>query len=417
MNILEFISKFDDVIPYTLELNIGGSKKKDMITNKDLISRENFKGKMVPFYEMKFGKREVKYVPANEISLPINIKVDCDGIVLFDAEGEVRHVRENPITKTNKDWTRHTIRLINEEGKQYGCIMLLLNSSGDIREKTCFYHNKDFTHELKNNVDFEFEDNKIVRYEDNTYTEKDYENNVETVVTTYQKEGQTTGITIMRRKLRTREDILFQSITDLNKDFTSDDTYYYLAREERLSYQDAISGHKRSASENWMIRDDLTYYSQRKEYIDRHPNECSSSEWEYLQDETNNLLYGFIGEYTGNTILKKSDGIILIVRTSDSDFNYYTEIDLTGTDQFIGTNEFLDYEERDSKYFDRIKNSSKKPKFKTKIVNGEECLVPQNGDSYTEEELEEFMKFKSFYLESFDEISKIKTGKLLQKKK
>ena len=76
-----------------------------------------------------------------------------------------------------------------------------------------------------------------------------------------------------------------------------------------------------------------------------------------------------------------------------------------------------DVDFRDSEYFKRIQTSSKEPKFKTQMIGGEEQLVPKNGDICSMEEIESFEQFKSLYLESFDELGKIKVGKLMQKKR
>ena len=70
MNIVDFLNRFNDVISYSFELSIGGLTSDDIKVNKDLISVDNFKGKMIRFYETKYGKM-VKYVPINTISLPI----------------------------------------------------------------------------------------------------------------------------------------------------------------------------------------------------------------------------------------------------------------------------------------------------------------------------------------------------------
>ena len=409
MNIVDFMSEFDDCIPYQVIVNVGGSKKNDIVKNKEYISRDNLKGKMVPFYEPNFGKLETKYVPANEVSLPIDIKVEGEGNVFFDGGYKIGLVKKNPITKTGKDSTEHIIRILNSENRQTGCIQLELNAAGDIVRKYCSYCNPDFTHEIVHSVDIDFKYqnlnqlDKMIHNGRTTYTKKDYELGTETEVTIYHVEGSTTGLEIIKRKTN------------------NPDTYYHFARSEAKSYQDVVSNYHRESLETATIREALIDFRKERDFYESIKDDnnylshyCPPYGIEYYQDEKNDLMYGFVGEYTGNTLIKTEDKQAIIIRTSDLEFNYYTEIDMTGIKIFEHGDCDIWFS---NDAIDRIRSASKKPKFKTQIQNKVECLVPQDGETCTEEELESFQKFQSDYLEPFEEINKVKVSKLLQKKK
>jgi len=371
MNVTEFISEFSDLIPYQFQLSIGGKRKEEIVVDKNLVSKDNFKGKMIPS-----TKEKGKLVPLQNVSLPINYKFNVDNSlkgysIVYDIPGECRYESFNPIHMTKKDGTRHCIRILNETGCQVGCIQLELNASGDIKSKTCSYTNLNLTHEVLQMVDIKFCDGKFNREESTIYKSRDFKSSILTTVQTYQVDGVTTGISIVKRRIGEEDGKLL----------------YYFARRETPKNLDGVS-HIRSDYENYVIERDLSHFEN-----------------------------DFIGKYTGNTILVTEDSRLLVVRTSDDEFNYYTEIDLDGTNPFEGIGPCdCEMEERDMNYLHRLQTSSKEPKFKTKIVDGIEQLVPKNGLSYSDEEIESFQQFRNSYLESFDELSKIKVGKLMQKK-
>ena len=51
MNIEEFLKIFNDIIPYKFQLKIGGARSDMIISDKELISAKNRKGKSYPFYK------------------------------------------------------------------------------------------------------------------------------------------------------------------------------------------------------------------------------------------------------------------------------------------------------------------------------------------------------------------------------
>lgn len=376
MNIAEFVSRFSDLIPYQFELSVGGKRKDEIVIDKNYISENNFKGKMIPS-----EKKNGNLVPIQDVSLMINFKFKAEDplepyFIVYDKTGEYGTASFNLVDMTHKDGSKHFIRILNGEGRQVGCIELELNASGDITHKMCLYKNLNSTHEVRHIVDIKFCDGQFRREESTTYTEKALKGDIVTTAQICQVDGITTGVLAVKRG-------------DASKD-------YLLARTESPSHQDAIFQCTCCPEFSYVIQNDLTLFQGQ-----------------------------FVGEYTGNTILISEGTEILMVRTSDDEFNYYTEINLEGVDPLVGAwgTYFSSYScenervGRDPRYFERLQMSSKEPKFKTKMVNGEECLIPKNGEAYSLEEIEEFNKFKDLCLEPFDELSKIKVGKLMQKKK
>lgn len=411
MNIVEFINRFSDVINYNFELSIDGVQSDDIKTNKDLASRDNFKGKMVSFYELK-DRKKVNYIPINSILLPINIKVESgyDGTVLFIEDDSIP--MDSSTIRTGEKDNLVLVKLFDKDSNQYGFITLYLNLSGDIISQTCNYQNYERTHLIYYSVYYVFLNaEKIIKSEITEYTEKDYDNNIDTIVKIYHQDGITTGIEVIREKLRTDEDII------QGDEISNDDIYYHFARTEGCtdySHED-ITTFRRNAHENFVFEANLTRFRREKENFEMQmhnlkviPIYLIKRLFNYHIDNSNDLLNGFIGEYTGNTFVRNGDKLTLIIRTSDEEFNYYTEFDLTGVDPFI-----VKYNTNYA-YFERIKQGSKVPKFKTKIINGKECLIPQNGEFCTEDELAEFEKFRYFYHETFEELNAIKVKKLLQ---
>lgn len=374
MNIVEFVSKFTDLISYQFELSIGGKRKDEIVIDKNFISADNFKGKMIPS-----RKANGKLVPLQDVSLPINYQFQVDDsleeyFVVYDTSNGYGMASFNPIDMTRKNGSKHAIRLLNEEGIQFGDIQLILNASGDITTKICSYTNSDFTHFVRQSVDIKYCDGKFKREESTFYKEQDLKSHIETTAQIWQVDGITTGVSIVKQRMNKVSDYLI----------------YHLARTETPSEQNVISRPIFCHEINQIIQKDLIKFQGQ-----------------------------FVGEYTGNTVLRTENSYLLVVRTSDHEFNYYTEIDLEGVDPLIGAYSSAEgnADFRDSEYFKRIQTSSKEPKFKTQMIGGEEQLVPKNGDVCSMEEIEAFEQFKSLYLESFDELGKIKVGKLMQKKR
>lgn len=374
MNIVEFVSKFTDLISYQFELSIGGKRKDEIVIDKSFISQDNFKGKMIPS-----RKANGKLVPLQDVSLPINYQFQVDDsleeyFVVYDTSSEYGMASFNPIDMTSKHETKHAIRLLNGEGIQFGDIQLILNASGDITTKICSYTNSDSTHFVRQSVDIKYCDGKFRREESTFYKEQDLKSHIETTAQIWQVDGITTGISISKQRM--------------NK--VSNYFIYHLSRTETPSDQALVSVPMFCHEINQIIQKDLIRFQGQ-----------------------------FLGEYTGNTVLRTENSYLLVVRTSDHEFNYYTEIDLEGVDPLIGAYSSAEgnADFRDSEYFKRIQTSSKEPKFKTQMIGGEEQLVPKNGDVCSMEEIEAFEQFKSLYLESFDELGKIKVGKLMQKKR
>lgn len=423
MDVIEFIDRFKDVVPYQLFLRVGGIEKNNRIKDKKYQSNTNFEGKAISFSRNgSNGENEIHYVPFDQCSLPVDIQVDCDGIALFEKDESGKLGFSNPSPMTKKDGTSYKIRLFNEKKEQLGSIFLDLNASGDILCKQSFYNNMDFTHCISQMTQYCLRDGVIYRTEQTTYTEKDYILGQEIQVEVYQTDGVTTGVSVTKKELKNPEELLFQSVTDLTKDFTSTDNCYFLSRVEGQDYQQSVFDVFSLPHENYVIQEDFTNFKKQRDFLNSLvQNEFAglklyTSDWEiaHYQNPKNDIFYGFVGEYTGNIIYKDAFGTKLVIRTSDSLFNYYTEIDLTGTDPFIGSSSFYDGA-RDSKYYERIENASRVPRFKTKKVNGSEVLVPQNGEKCSEQECLDFLEFQNVFLGSLSSFNQISVGKLLQK--
>ena len=73
MNIAEFISRFSDLIFYQFELSIGGKLKDEIVIDKNFISKDNFKGKIIPS-----RKTNGQLILLQNMSLPINYQFEAD---------------------------------------------------------------------------------------------------------------------------------------------------------------------------------------------------------------------------------------------------------------------------------------------------------------------------------------------------
>lgn len=109
----------------------------------------------------------------------------------------------------------------------------------------------------------------------------------------------------------------------------------------------------------------------------------------------NNLLQGYIGKYCGYiNVIKKDKKILLYIKTILGYTNYYYEIDLTRTKD----------------YYSAIRRGNKKPKYISVEINNDEVLMYTSDYIFTNEDLEEFKKFKSY------KVQRNNINKILSKK-
>ncbi len=427
MNIYEFVSRFDDVIPYDVEITIGGRKAKEVIYDKSKKSSKNYRGKMYPFYEKGTRYADSKYLNAEDISLPIDIKVNCDQakFITFDDKKDYEAKLVNPIRYTNKKSTDHQIRIMDTQNRQIAYIDLRLNESGDIKERFCSYRNEDGTHEIMRFTRYELdEDGQLIRTGCTTYTEIDQKNNIETEVNLYEANGVIKSTTISTKKVLLQEERAFQSITDLISDITGENIYSYVTK---CYYQGLEDSQNRVyvGIDNYTFREDLTKWYKDKEHAEswkkrdyeQYRTDACHSFQEYVENEENNIMRNIAGEYAGQLYMHDDTNSTLYIRTKESDFNqnnffYYTKVDLTGCDPFFGINPCYEDEIRDEEYFTRIENA-RGFSYVTQEIEGEEVLIWTRNKNFEQAEEE----WREIFINPYEQLSKIKPGKILNKTK
>jgi hypothetical protein len=166
-------------------------------------------------------------------------------------------------------------------------------------------------------------------------------------------------------------------------------------------------------SMNYIINKDFTYNSERLNELKLLLafRDDSTSKPQYyenirkeimdLENPENNPFNGFYGKYIGNTIVKIGSKLILYVETLSGDYHYFTSIDITGTDAF--DLDLSDDREDGTKYYQAIKEACKIPTFRTKIIDGEEQLVPISNTAL--EEID-YNIYKLYCKESFGTIER-----------
>lgn len=412
------------MISYDVKVNIGGKKAKDVQYDKEMISGKNFKGKKYPYYENSTEGTKVIYKEASEISLPIDILISCDEAkwILFDSDNRKGNLK-NPVRYTKKQDSKHAIRIVDDETRQIGYTSLSLNEAGDITERYSHYQNKSGTHEMFRFMQYELgEDEKKKSYGTTGYIEKDLKEKVETEVTIYEEDKEITQTSIARRKMKEEEMI---SITDFTSDITEEEVNYYATRchYDRLN-ESLFHIPRHTDFANYVFSDDLTKWKRKKQLAEEwEKNEKGS--WrqfvgndflEYIEDDENDLMKYIPGDYAGHLFERKEDNSTLYIRTRVEDFDqnayfYYTKVDLTDCDPFVGTNPLYEEEERDERYFERIK-SVRGFEYVTKLIEGEEMLI------WAKEKDEQAQKrYEEQFVDPYQELTKIKTGKISGKKK
>ncbi len=422
MDVKEFIEKFNDIIPYSFKVEVGGEKKDFIISGKAEKNDNNFKGKVYPFYKKDVG---TKYVPTETVPLSIDIKVTCADAekIVFDGENYGEY-ETNPTIKTGKDNIEKIIRIINKNGKQIGCIIISFNASGDIKSKTCFYENSLGTHKIYNSVDYHLEDGKLVREERTRYIEE--KDNTKTTLSIMKMNGKVTGTSILVENIEEQIDPKLISITDIPNNSKKSNVEYFLSKCIFDSYEDALKNRRLPVPiESSCINDDLLSYKRNKALCERLIEEGrkdilrtlinrvkdSVNDYRDYMLDSKDLLSGFKGNYVGHIFIREKGRLTLLIKTKSDDLYYYTEIDLSDTDPFIGTYAFDILEEygRDIEYFKRIKRSIRIPKYVTKVINGKERLIEGTTD-ITEKD------FEFNFVDPLENLEEIKLGKVLSRK-
>lgn len=454
---MSFFDEFNHIVPYTIRVNVGGNRQyKTDTSNK---TNKNHKGKMVAVYKRaetaeeleKYGMGEfTTYVPAEQISMPIDIQVVSDETLTPKFEKTSKY--------TNRESTEHEIRIFNKDGAQVGYVCLSLTPAGDISRKTCFYENPEKTEKIMHTSHSEIQDGKMIK-DDNFKFKKDSETGTKKVRIS-QRNGKVVGSSIMEQDIETREDVLCQSIIQLGKDENTPKLRTYVTscvtdeteRKKRggtliprecrtlerdlYQYQSTMENFNQIAE--WIkqqtgeeitieraLENDKLSYKERKEKGIRYPRLFNDGNYadkaRYLADSNNDFLREFKGKYIGNILRLTDKGyeacIVTKHQKDNKDYKLYTLVDLTGTSITQGTGEeaYMDIVGRDSKYFQRLREADKTPTFVTQVnQNGSEELVLYNGKAISEE-CPEYEEFVTKFIAPFSEIEPIQIGKILNR--
>lgn len=410
MSIEEFVHQFEDVIPYRFSLKVGGNRIEDIKIDKTKISSKNHKGKLYPFYKKEVVGTTKDYIPFEEVNVPISFQIQCD---------YPHRLKWEKFSKTtNKERTEIEVRLLHEmENRQFGYVSLDLNSAGDMTEKFCSYYNADGTHEIMQYIFYYFneETKEINTKESLSYILKNFETGMEERVNFSKTNGKLVGITISKNK---QKNPVYESIV-WSKDNLNEKEFMF----SRCFSEKLLMGISPTCDiTNSIINQDFIYRRNRIKIVHRllryEKDEKNKSAFNFrmlkqelkeLLDPKNNVFGGFVGDYIGNTIIKKDGKLLLIVETVKDTLHYFTQIDITNTNAF----DVDFYQDRydSTLYYNAIRSASKMPMFRIKIENEDDVLVPF-GENVTKEELQSYNDFKSYCLESFATIQSKKLSTL-----
>lgn len=455
---MSFFDEFNNIVPYSIIVNVG--KNRPFILEPNQISPANYKGKMVEFYKKAETLEELEkhglgkyttYLPAEQISMPIDIKVS--------SEEKLTPYFENTSKYTNKEITRHNIRLFNSAQAQVGYISITLTPSGDVNEKTSFYESPDGAETVMHTLYNELIDGKFIK-DENFEFQKNSEKETKSVKIS-QRDGKVVGSSIIEKEAETGEDVLYQSTTQFSNDEKTPKFKKYVAscvvdepeRTKRggtlipcecktleadlFQYQATLEDFNETAEElkqktgeeitiERVLENSKLSYKEKQQNGIKYPSSFDDRYYEYkaryLADDNNNLLKDFKGTYIGNILRLTDKGyeacIVTKHQKSDNNYRLYTLIDFSGTSitQGTGMDEYMDID-RDPNYFERLKNADKTPVFVTEIdPNGNEKLVLYKGNAISGE-CPEYETFVENFISPFSEIKPIQIGKFLNKEK
>lgn len=403
MNIEEFLNIFNDIIPYKFQLKIGGIKSKAIISNKELISSQNRKGKSYPFYRKNLLETTTDYIPLEKLDVPIELTIQCS---------HPHNLKwEKAAKSTNKKRTYFQVRILSEDAsRQLGYLSIDLTPAGDIDHKFCSFYNEDGTHEIMQSINYSYDEQtkKVTPTECLSFIFYNLETRLEEKISFYKVDGILKCITINKQGLRNHA---FDSIVWSDDEVKTRDKFF------SRFYNNAKVEHATPLvcdMTNYIINKDFTSKLERLNELQRilsyeddsrfnfqYDYDKIREEIDYLSDPKNDIFSGFYGEYIGNTIIKSDSSLTLIIETLSDGYHYFTSVDITNTDAF----DIDFYHERNdgTLYYQAIANSNKTPLFRTKIENGEEILVPL-GEQITDDELRNFELFKSYCVENFGTI-------------
>ena len=191
---MSFFDEFNHIVPYFVKVNVG--KNKQFRIDVDKKSYSNHKGKMIAFYKKaktieeleKHGLGEyMEYLPAEQVSIPINIQVT--------SEEKLIPIFEKTSQYTNKEKTSHEIRIFNQNNKQVGYVSISLTPSGDIYNKTSFYESSDKTESIMHTTYNDMCEGRIIKDDFFEFQKNNIEGTRKVEIT--QRDGKVVGCSIV----------------------------------------------------------------------------------------------------------------------------------------------------------------------------------------------------------------------------
>lgn len=410
MNIEEFLNAFNDIISYKFQLKIGGKKSESIISNKELVSSKNRKGKSYPFYKKGLLGTTTDYTPLDELDIPIELTIQCSYPHTLKWEKKSK--------STNKGRIAFQVRILNEDGsRQLGYLSIDLTPAGDIDHKFCSFYNENGTREIIQSIDYSYNEQtkKIIPTECLSFIFYNLETGLEEKISFYKVDGILKCITTNKEGLRNHA---FDSIVWSDDEVkTKNEFFSRFCNNAKVEHATPLA----CDMTNYIINKDFTSKLERIKELQRilsYENDSRFNHYdydkirdeiEYLSDPKNDIFSGFYGEYIGNTIIKSDSSLTLIVETLNDGYHYFTSVDITDTDAF--DIDFYHEREDGTLYYQAIVNSDKTPMFRTRIENGKETLVPL-GERITENEIRSFELFKSYCSDDFGTIESKKMATL-----
>ena len=264
---MSFFDEFNHIVPYFTKVNVGKNKQFKIDPNSK--SYSNHKGKMVAFYKKSKTLEElekyglcgcVEYLPAEQVSMPIDIEISSDE--------NLTPIFEESSKYTNQEITHHAIRIFNSDKTQVGYVSLSLTPAGDIAEKTSFYESPDETEQISHTIFNNMRDGRLIK-DDNFKFQKNSEEGTKKVNIS-QRDGKVVGCAVIEEDLETREDVLFQPITQFSKDERTPKLKRYVAS----CVVDEVEHSKRGGTlipwECMTLEDDLLEYQKAVEKFQQH---------------------------------------------------------------------------------------------------------------------------------------------------
>jgi hypothetical protein len=409
MSIEEFLNIFNDIIPYKFQLKIGGMKSNVIISNKELISSQNRKGKSYPFYIKNLLGATTDYISLEKLDVPIELTIQCS---------HPHTLRWEKTSKsTNKERTYFQVRILSEDAsRQLGYLSIDLTPAGDIDHKFCSFYNEDGTHEIMQSINYNYDEQakKVTPTECLSFIFSNLETGLEEKISFHKEDGILKCITINKQGLKNHA---FDSIVWSDDEVKEKNEFFSrFCNNARVEHATPLV----CDMTNYIINKDFTGKLERIKDLQRilsYEHDPLFAHYDYdkireeiaLADPKNDIFSGFYGEYIGNTVIKLESKLILIIETLMDDYHYFTSVDITNTDAF----DVDFYHERNdgTSYYQAIESSDKKPMFRVKNENGNEVLIPL-GEQITDDEIRNFELFKSYCVEDFSTIESKKMATL-----